>query len=398
MYDISQEEHPHFMVMPNFSILGCEHPIALLGSVLYSDKRIPMALDVLKMTRYAPVECLNAFIILLRNGVWGSFWHNYFGQMAEGSPFQKDPARGCEYFSSYLRHQLDTAMETLDHESLVKVATQLLTPLEAEVGEMVGFFKSGTLDVERDYLMFSKRATDAHRMRPGPEIVTAPRVRPYGGGDDKRPDFIRTILSCQVADPIVMRVEPNMLPIEQIQPGYKPMLLTEIAEALKEIRLNDKYTVIIQDSIKNELSDMRTSTSITLADVVRKLVYFTTKPTVRAVEAKLIGTLVVALFDHENYVQTMRPDPKPRELANMFWALVVHCGYNFRTPRRGYETATGLTVRANIFARLVFEKYGGKAKTAILNSLNGQIRINDKTPMYRWHELGYFPDLLKLIN
>lgn len=378
-----QQAPLHSMAMPTFDILPSDHPAVALSLAIRQTQVAPLAIDILPMARYAPLECLSGFIHMLRNGQWGSFWNNYFGRMVSNNQPVDGENRGCYRFGEHLMADINGAMKVMDHTGLIDRARRLMGPLEQEVFDMASFFHAtSTLPGVPFQQALGRAMVQASpdmlkHLNPGKTIMTA-EYQPV------------------VPDPLVTKMEPSMLPIAQIQPGYRPMLITEIAEALKGVQLSQEYTALIRKAIKNQFSNMKTSETITLSEVLKMLAYLTDRQD-RSAEAGLIGTLSVALFDHEKYVQLGRSDPRPLELANMIWSLVVHCGYNFINNGSPTKTATGLTVRANIFARLVYEQYQGKAKTAILNSLHGQIRIDDKTPAKRWHTLGYFPELLKLL-
>lgn len=385
----------HSMAMPTFEILPCDHPAVALSLALRQNQIAPLAIDILPMARYAPLECLSAFIHMLRNGQWGSFWNNYFGRMISNNQPVDGENRGCYRFGEHLLDDINGAMKVMDHVGLIDRARRLLGPLEQEVFDMASFFHATstlpgvTLSQALGRSMVQASPDILRYFDMPAKVAQAPSaLNPREGTGDH---------NTLVPDPIITRMEPSMLPIEQIQPGYRPMLITEIAEALKGVRLSQEYTLIIQNKMKDNILNMKSKDRLTLADVLRMLAWLTTSND-RMNQDGLIGSLCAALFDHEKYHLTMRPDPKPLELANMIWSLVVHCGYNFINHGSRYRTATGLTVRANIFARLVFELYQGKTKTAILNSLHGQITINNKPPVKTWRDLGFFPELFKLLR
>lgn len=385
----------HSMAMPTFEMLPCDHPAVALSLVLRQNQVAPLAIDILPMARYAPLECLSGFIHMLRNGLWGSFWNNYFGRMIINNEQINGENRGCYRFGEHLLADINGAMKVMDHTGLIDRARRLLGPLEQEVFDMASFFHVSST-VPGIHLPQAMGRTMVTGTPPGlkhfemPAKFTRDSITPAPSTGSSGHNAI-------VPDPIITKMEPSMLPIEQVQPGYRPMLITEIAEALKGVRLSQEYTLIIQDKMRGDILNMKNKDRLTLADVLRMLAWLTTS-TDRMAQDGLIGSLCAALFDHEKYHLTMRPDPKPLELANMIWSLVVHCGYNFINHGSRYRTATGLTVRANIFARLVFELYQGKTKTAILNSLHGQITIDNKAPVKTWRDLGFFPDLFQLLR
>lgn len=372
------------MAMPTFDILPSDHPSVALSLVLRQNQVAPLAIDILPMARYAPLECLSGFIHMLRNGLWGAFWNNYFGRMVSNNQPINGENRGCYRFGEHLLLDINGAMKVMDHAGLIDRARRLLEPLEQEVFDMASFFHATSTLPNTSF----SQALGRSMGQPAIDML-------------KHLDLGKPIMTAEyqpiVPDPIITKMEPSMLPIAQIQPGYRPMLITEIAEALKGVQLSQEYTLIIQDKMKSDIMNMKNKDRLTLADVLRMLAWLTTSDN-RMAQDGLIGSLCVALFDHEKYHLTMRPDPKPLELANMIWSLVVHCGYNFINHGSRYRTAAGLTVRANIFARLVFERYKGKTKTAILNSLHGQITIDNKPPVKTWRDLGYFPDLFQLLR
>lgn len=385
----------HSMAMPTFEILPCDHPAVALSLVLRQTQVAPLAIDILPMARYAPLECLSAFIHMLRNGKWGSFWNNYFGRMVSNNQPIDGENRGCYRFGEHLLADINGAMKVMDHVGVIDRARRLLGPLEQEVFDMASFFHAtstlpGISLAQALGRSMVQPSSDMLKYFDMPaKVAQAPSaLNPREGTGDH---------NTLVPDPIITRMEPSMLPIAQIQPGYRPMLITEIAEALKGVRLNNEYVSIIRSRVGKEDTIPGSGDVITLADVLKRLAVLTIHGN-REENSGLIGTLSVALFDHEKYVLTNTATPKPLELANMIWSLVVHCGYNFLVSDSGNKTATGLTVRANIFARLVFEKYSGKSKTAVLNSLHGQIRIDNKPPVRSWTELGYFPDLFRLLH
>lgn len=379
-----QQKPLHSMAMPTFDILPSDHPAVALSLVLRQNQVAPLAIDILPMARYAPLECLSGFIHMLRNGLWGAFWNNYFGRMVSNNQPINGENRGCYRFGEHLLLDINGAMKVMDHAGLIDRARRLLEPLEQEVFDMASFFHATSTLPNTSF----PQALGRSMGQPALDML-------------KHLDLGKPIMTAEyqpiVPDPIITKMEPSMLPIAQIQPGYRPMLITEIAEALKGVRLSQEYTLIIQDQMKGDILNMKNKDRLTLADVLRMLAWLTTSAD-RMTQDGLIGSLCAALFDHEKYHLTMRPDPKPLELANMIWSLVVHCGYNFINHGSRYRTATGLTVRANIFARLVFELYQGKTKTAILNSLHGQITIDNKPPVKPWRDLGFFPDLFQLLR
>lgn len=394
----------HSMAMPTFEILPSDHPAVALSLVLRQNQVAPLAIDILPMARYAPLECLSGFIHMLRNGQWGSFWNNYFGRMVSNNQPVDGENRGCYRFGEHLMADINGVMKVMDHTGLIDRARRLLGPLEQEVFDMASFFHAtSTLP----NISFSQAL--------GRSMVQA------------RPDILRHMVQSQqpasfVPDPLLARTESGTdqagatIPekqdiselifgkgtpasatlIEQIQPGYESMTIRTISQALKHFRISDERMDQIRASTKMDLTAPSGGKTFTLAEVLCGLYNLSYSASNRR-EPQLVGALSLALFDYENYVQPEDTNYNPKALANMIWSLVVHCGYNLRSDRPGSETATGLIVRANIFSRLVLEQYSGKTKTAISNSLHGRITIADKTPTKRWCDLNHFSTLIPLL-
>lgn len=400
-----QQGQLHSMAMPTFEILPSDHPAVALSLVFCRSQVAPRAIDILPMARCAPLECLSGFIHMLRNGLWGSFWNNYFGRMVVNNQPVDGENRGCYRFGEYLQAEINGAMKVMDYEGLISRATSLLAPLEREVFDMASFFHATSTSPNVPFSQALGR-------------VTA----------QARPDILRHMVQPQqaasfVPDPLLARTEPDTrqldtpLPekqdllelvlgkgtpasatlVEQIQPGYESMTIRTISQALKHFRISNERMDQIKASTKMDLSAPSGGQTFTLAEVLYGLYNLSYSASNRR-EPQLVGALSLALFDYENYVQPEDTNYNPKALANMIWSLVVHCGYNLRSNRPGSETATGLIVRANIFSRLVLEQYSGKTKTAILNSLHGRITIDGKAPGKRWCDLSHFSTLILLLR
>lgn len=378
------QEQNNTMTMPTFAILPFDHPVVALAPLLRASQNPPKAIEIFGMAHFAPVECLNAFIIMLCTGEWGSFWENYFGRLTPNAAADTSNKPRCELFGEHLRNHVDKMCQTTTHDQLIAQALEILLPLEREINEMASFFT--VLPTSPNVVIPQALGRREPILKPDPLNHMSPLVLV---GERRHP---------LVTDPVVQK-KPLECPtvVCQIQRGYEPMTLANIARALRGVRLSQEHMRNIRSST-NMAINAETGTALTLAEVLRDLSTLMKHKNLQN-EDQLVGRLCKALFDHEHYIMTDLPTPQPLELANMIWSLVVHCGYNLTNrPTARSETATGVQVRANIFARLVLGLYKGKTPNALLNSLRGEISIAGQTPSKPWTELGYFPELFSLLD